>query len=161
VLAGLSALIIWCRWQGRAWAAYAGLLAPAAALWSAAGWLACWLEGCAYGRETPLAPLAANLPDSFGVFAVRYQTQWLGVAFSLLTFLLLWRLRRLRPALRFWLALLLLSTGRAAISPLRGDDVPMLGAWRLDTLLDIAFAVVAALALSLAVARASASRRLG
>ena len=35
-------------------------------------------EGCAYGRETTLGWLAADLPDSFGVYAVRYRRSFWG-----------------------------------------------------------------------------------
>ena len=90
---------------------------PGALLWGAAGWLACYLEGCAYGRETTLGWLAADLPDSFGVYAVRYQTQLLGAAAFLVLALAIWRARQaVRPAALFWLALALASGARALLS---------------------------------------------
>ncbi len=144
LLAGLAALALWAQWRGRSALRVGGLLAPGAALWSAFGWLACWLEGCAYGRETFIGPLAGDLPDSYGIFAVRYQTQLLGVAFSLLALGVLWRARRQLPAAGlFWLGLALLSGGRFFITLLRGDPMPMLGAVRMDTLLEAILTLVA------------------
>jgi len=142
--AGLAALALWAHWRGRSALAIGGLLAPGGALWSAFGWLACWLEGCAYGRETFIGPLAGDLPDSYGLYAVRYETQLLGVVFSLLALGVLWRARRqVPPAGLFWLGLASLSGGRLIITLLRGDPVPAVGAVRLDTLVDAILTLVA------------------
>ena len=141
---GLGALALWAHWRGRSFLRIGGLLAPGAALWSAFGWLACWLEGCAYGRETFIGPLAGDLPDSYGIFAVRYQTQLLGVVFSLLALGVLWQARqRLSPAGLFWLGLALISGGRFVITLLRGDPAPVLGTIRVDTLVEAILALVA------------------
>jgi phosphatidylglycerol---prolipoprotein diacylglyceryl transferase len=135
--AGLITLLLWCRRHGFSFYRLAALLAPAALLWGAAGWAACWLEGCAYGREAPLGWLAADLPDEFGVYAVRYHTQLLGVALTLLAALLVWRLRpRLPASSLFWLALALASGSRALVSLWRGDPTPEIAGWRLDTIVD-------------------------
>lgn len=149
--AGLVALWAWCRWQDVPFARVAGLLAPGLALGSAFGWLACYLEGCAYGRETFLGLLASDLPDSYGVYAVRYQTQLAGLLLSVLALLLLWAMRRrLGPLALFWLALFLLSAGRFAVSLIRGDAVPLVAGFRLDTLLDGTLTLLSAIALLLA-----------
>jgi len=122
LLGAMSALLIWRRRRQRSFLAYADLYAPALALLSAFGWLACWLEGCAYGREAAVHPLSAPLPDSFGVTLVRYQTQLLGLAATVLIFLLIWRVRyRLYLGQLFWLAMLLLSTTRVVSGLFRGD----------------------------------------
>jgi phosphatidylglycerol:prolipoprotein diacylglycerol transferase len=148
LLAGLVALWAWSvvGHKRAAFTAYATLLAPSFALGHAFGWLACWLEGCAYGREAVIGPLAADLPDHFGVYALRYQTQLLGIGLSLLVFLLVlgWRRRR-SPDSSFWIALSGISLSRAAISLLRGDPVPHLNGLRADTLLDALLALVALL----------------
>lgn len=143
--AGLLGL--WCWWviyrrQQTPFTAYAGLFAPGFALGSAFGWLACWLEGCAYGRETILGPWSASLPDTFGVFAVRYQTQLLGLGLTLFVFLLIIVLHhRWQPGRLFWLTLLGLSFGRLLVSLWRGDDVVMVSSTiRLDTFVDAALA---------------------
>lgn len=137
LLAGILALGIWSLGRDRSFGYYAGLLAPAIALVSAFGWLACWFEGCAFGQETVIGPLAADLPDSFGVFGLRYQTQLMGLILSILTFVLIIVARRwLRPVMLFLLTLLLLSAGRGVVSLFRGDAIPMIGQYRLDTLVD-------------------------
>lgn len=159
-LAGaLLALLLWSRYRRVSFMRLAGSLAPGAALWSCFGWVACWLEGCAYGRPAPPGFFVADLPDSFGVMALRYQTQLLGVFISLITFIILWRMRRRLPsALLFWLALGMLSAGQALVSIWRGDDAPMFGLWRLDTIVNGAVAVAALLALGAWRVRARGTR---
>lgn len=116
--------------------AYASLLMPGFVLAHLFGWAACWLEGCAYGRETVIGWLSADLPDSFGVFAVRYQTQLLGFGLTVIIFILaLWLRNRLKDGLFLWLTFGLLSTVYGIVTVLRGDSVPMVGSLRLDTLL--------------------------
>jgi len=144
LLAGLLALWIWWAIDGRqqeSFSAYAALFAPGLALGSAFGWLACWLEGCAYGRETTLALWSATLPDHFGVFAVRYQTQLLGLGFSLTVFLLvIARHRHWQSGRLFWFTLFGLSCGRLLVTLWRGDDVPTISTIRLDTFLEATLA---------------------
>jgi phosphatidylglycerol---prolipoprotein diacylglyceryl transferase len=144
LLGGLLGLWLWCVWQKRSFAAYAGLFAPGLALAYAFGWLACWLDGCAYGQETTLGPFALAAPDEFGVFAVRYATQLMGLAWGTAVFALVWLMaRRWQPSQLFWLTLALLALGRVAISLLRGDPMPIFWGLRLDTLLDSAIALFA------------------
>lgn len=161
LLAGFLALWIWSRRQHRPFTTLGSLFAPALCLLSAFGWLACWLEGCAYGRETSLGFWAGDLPDSFGVFAVRYQTQWLGFGWSLfllLAMLLFGRRFRLAPWLLFWLTLLALSIGRLLITFLRGDQVLMVGHWRVDTLLEGALVLFSLGALVIGLSRERAAQ---
>lgn len=137
LLGGAFGLWLWCAYRKRPCAPYADLFAPGLALGSAFGWLACWLHGCAYGRETFLGPLALDAPDEFGIFAVRYAVQLLGLVWSLLVFLLAWRLVGKRPSGQlFWLILALLSLGRVAFSLLRGDPVPLWLGVRADLIID-------------------------
>ncbi|UCG25050.1 MAG: prolipoprotein diacylglyceryl transferase [Chloroflexota bacterium] len=150
LLVGLLGLLVWTAWRGQVLAQYAGLLAPALVLVSAFGWLACWFEGCAFGRETTFGPLAADLPDSYGVFGLRYQTQLLGLALCLLLFPVTLAIRgRLRPGLLFGLTLILLSAGRLVVTLFRGDEIGMLGPVRWDTVLDGALVVLVLLALAI------------
>jgi phosphatidylglycerol:prolipoprotein diacylglycerol transferase len=124
-------------WMGitrsKSFSTYTDLLAPGFALLCAVGWLACWFEGCAYGQETTISLLAADLPDEYGIFAVRYQTQLMGILWSLIVFafVMLTR-RRWQIGQLFWLTLALLSLGNIGISALRGDPVPMFNLMRLD-----------------------------
>jgi phosphatidylglycerol:prolipoprotein diacylglycerol transferase len=84
-------------------------------------------------------PIALELPDLYGVVAPRLASQLYGVAFSLLLIgvagLLAWRIAH--PGVRFWLVLALLALGTFGIGFTRGDSVPMVGALRLDQVLDL------------------------
>jgi len=143
LVTGLVALFAWSASKKLAFGDYAGLFAPAFALASVFGWLACWYEGCAYGRETLFGPLAADLPDTYGVFGLRYQTQWMGLILCLFVFLLAAGIRKwLSPILLFLVTLLLLSAGRAIITLYRGDTMPTLDRFRLDTIADIVLVIV-------------------
>ncbi|MEM7118527.1 MAG: prolipoprotein diacylglyceryl transferase family protein, partial [Chloroflexota bacterium] len=136
LLGGLLGLWLWHRRQSPRPAILTDL-APTLAILHLFGWSACLLEGCAYGQETTLGLLAADLSDDFGVTAVRYQTQALGILFSLLIFAIAWW----KPS--FWLTLALLSLLHAGLTFLRGDPMLQLGTWRLDTLLSLAIALIA------------------
>lgn len=100
------------------------------------GWLACYAAGCAAGRPTTAHWLTADLPDAFGLFAVRYQTQLLGVGLTLLVAALLLTRWRGRPR-RFWCVLAALSATRLLLAPLRADVAPV------DIWLDSALALAA------------------
>jgi len=135
LIAGLIFLAAWTRFKGRSFGGIALLLAPSLALVSSFGWLACWLDGCAYGRQSTAGFLVADLPDSFGVFALRYSTQLLALVLCLLIFTLTLAIRQYRRIHWLpWLTLLLLSAGRLVVSLLRGDSVPILGSIRMDTI---------------------------
>lgn len=145
---GLFAFWLWTRWRGRAFSDYAGILALALALMSVFGWLACYLEGSAYGIETTIGLLSGDLPDSFGVYSVRYHSQLLGLFLSAGVFLVLLALhKRLPPLLLFWLAVGMLAMSRLLVTFVRGDDMMMLGPLRLDTIADgvLLFAAIGAL----------------
>ncbi len=122
MLAGLLGLLIWSLLRKRPFIQYASLLLPALILLHAGGWLACYFEGCAYGAETFIGPFTANLPDTFGVFAVRYQTQLIGSFLTSLLFIFIWQLR---PRIDDWsfvgITLLSLSSIHLLISNYRGD----------------------------------------
>lgn len=137
LIACLIFLGFWTRFKGPAFSQIALLLAPALAIVSAFGWFACWLDGCAYGQEAAAGFLVADLPDSFGVFTLRYSTQLIALLISLLIFSLTLFISCYKRFLWLpWLTLLLLSAGRLVVSLLRGDSVPVLGTLRLDTLAD-------------------------
>lgn len=153
LLGGLLGLWLWCLPGKRPLRAYANLLTPAFVLAHAGGWYGCWLHGCAYGRITQYTGqwwrdwLAADLPDPYGLFELRYQTQLLGLAASLLTLLIVggalrrWLVRVPASGL-FPLALACLSLAHLLISLLRGDPAPQAGGLRLDTLLYALCAIV-------------------
>jgi len=154
LVTGLLALWLWTLWRRRSFGPYGGLLAPALALGSVFGWLACWLEGCAFGQETIFGPLAADLPDSFGIHALRFQTQLMSLIICLLILFIVLGLRgRLQPLLIFWLTLLFLSAGRIVVSFFRGDKAPIIGQYRLDTVADGALIMLSLLAIMIIIAR--------
>jgi phosphatidylglycerol:prolipoprotein diacylglycerol transferase len=143
LVGGLIGLGLWCWWQKRPFFSYAALFSPAFLLLIVTGWAACWVEGCAYGATTTLGPLAADLSDHFGVFAVRYQTQLLGIGLNLLALALILFWQRLWGNGRlFAITLLLASLIHFALTFLRGDAVPILAGWRLDSWLALFFAIV-------------------
>jgi phosphatidylglycerol:prolipoprotein diacylglycerol transferase len=140
---GLLGLGLWCWRCKRPFLPCAALLSPAFLLLIITGWAACWVEGCAYGTATTLGPMSANLPDHFGVFAVRYQTQLLGIGLNLLAlvFALLWQRHRVNGRF-FPITLILASLIHFGLTFLRGDATVMLAGWRLDSWLALIFAIV-------------------
>lgn len=139
LVGGLLGLGVWCWWGKRPFLPYATLFSPALLLLIITGWAACWLEGCAYGAETLLGPLSANLPDTFGIFAVRYQTQLLGIGLNLL--LLLLAHLPTRKLANFPLTLIFTNLIHFGLTFLRGDAAPVLLGWRLDSWLALLFAI--------------------
>lgn len=143
LVGGILGLWLWCKWQKRPFHVYAALFSSPLLLLTATGWAACWLEGCAYGAETTLGPLAADLPDIFGVFALRYQTQLLGIVLNLVAFAILLRgQQRGRNSRLFPIALLMANLIHFGLTFIRGDAVPILGGWRLDSWLAAMFAIL-------------------
>ncbi len=150
--AGLLGLWLWTRWQkqlapSKEWGSflsYANPFSPALLLLIITSWGACWVEGCAYGAETTLGPLAADLPDNFGVFALRYQTQLLGIMLNLalLGLVLYWQAKRGNGRL-FGITLFGSSFIHFGLTFLRGDTAPILAGWRLDSWLALFFAILA------------------
>ncbi len=131
---------------------YLGLFAPGFALLVTLGWAGCWLDGCAYGQETTLSWLAADLPDSFGVYAIRYQTQVGGMLTGLLALLLPWLLGRLwgvwqRPLRQFGLTLLVVSLGHLLVGLGRGEALPLLWGWSVGLWLDGLLALAGSVAM--------------
>lgn len=144
---GLAGLWFWARVTRRPFYPYAGLFVPGLALLTAFGWAACRFEGCAYGLTAPSGPLTADLPDGFGVFAVRYQTQLMGFIGSMAVFALsLAAFRRARPALLFWATLGGLSLVRVVAALGRGDPAPLVAGWRLDLVIDVGLLMIALIA---------------
>jgi phosphatidylglycerol---prolipoprotein diacylglyceryl transferase len=148
LLGGLLAYWLWAWFSGRPAGKYAGLIAPGLALLFSFAWAACWFEGCGYGAEVLPGIFSAALPDNFGVYAVRYQTQVAGAALSFVIFLFSWwAARRFRLVVVFWATLggLAIVNGMVALG--RGDPSPLVGIWRLDFLAYAVLAVVSGLAL--------------
>ncbi len=113
----------------------------------AVGWLACLFDGCGYGMETTLAWYTFDLPDNFGVYAVRVPTQlWGVILFGLLTAAVVaWQRRFRRPVSLAWIIFFtaLIQTG---ITFFRGDPWPQWYNLRLDLWLGFLFMTAAGLA---------------
>ncbi len=110
-------------------------IAPGVALGGTFGWLGSLLTGSAYGAEAsgyapPLSWLAADLPDIYGVDAVRFITQPLMIVWCLLLWSVLWGLRRrLLRGFSFALYLLLYALADFGVTFLRGDGTWRCGLW--------------------------------
>jgi len=140
-------LAIYCRVRKVGFWRLADELALVAPLVGAAGWTGCLLAGCSYGRALAEPHwLAADLPDLFGVWALRYNVQSLAAAWSLAVAGAMWALRERSPAgLRTGVFMLSYGAGIALVDALRGDLVPQWRGWRLDVLLDGAVALAGSL----------------
>ncbi len=154
LVVGLVALFLWTAAHDGQFYSYAALFSPGLALTVTVGWLACWFDGCAYGRETIMGFWSADLPDEFGVFALRYQTQLIGLLLSLAAFLtILWLFSRVPPATLVWSTLLLLSIAHLVPSIYRGDPIPAAGPLRMDLILDALLIIISSLMLQSAIRR--------
>jgi phosphatidylglycerol:prolipoprotein diacylglycerol transferase len=148
LLAGILALLGWAAMRKRSFRTYAVLFAPAFVAVTVFGWTACLLEGCAYGQETILSLVSADLPDEFGVYAVRYQTQLTGILLTLAAFLFILMVQKRRPPnYVFWLGLAAVSLVQLPSSLLRGDEILAVGRLRLDTLLNALLVIISLLLL--------------
>ncbi|MFQ5615010.1 MAG: prolipoprotein diacylglyceryl transferase family protein [Anaerolineales bacterium] len=128
----------------------ADALLPLIAVLTIAVWLACWMDGCAYGQPTG-AWYSVPARDEWGNLTGRWPLQFTG---ALITFALVQGIDHARN--RGWLQI----PGRAAcvgvfglslqwwlLSLLRADPAPQWNGQRLDTWAAIGFAILAALAL--------------
>lgn len=112
------------------------LAAPAVALGAAFGWAGCLASGAAYGAVGE-GPLSLLLPDLYGLRAVRWAVQPLGLVWSLAVFgLLLFLGRRgARPGVVFAAFLALYLGGWGLLEQVRGDETAYVGAWRAGEIL--------------------------
>jgi phosphatidylglycerol---prolipoprotein diacylglyceryl transferase len=126
------------------------LLTPGLVLATGFGWLACLMGGCAYGAVGQGFGYLI-LPDLFGVEAPRFATQVVGLAWSLLLFVVFWLLRRRWPFAggAFLMFVLFYFAGQFFLEFSRGDEAIYFGPWRLAQLLDLALVLLAALGLLL------------
>jgi phosphatidylglycerol:prolipoprotein diacylglycerol transferase len=129
------------------------LLAIGTALAACFGWIGSYLSATAYGKELfpgqPFFLLAIDAPDWYGLTNPRWPTQLIGAAGSLLLFLLMWFTRKKDwpDGARYWFFVAAYSLGMFALGFARGDDIPTLGGWRIDQILDALLLGVAVIAL--------------
>ncbi len=146
-LAGLLALFLYSAYHKLPFLALADTAALGLALGQVFGWLGCLMSGCAYGLETHgttsiLAHLSLDLPDIYGIHALRFATQPLASVLSLGIFLLLWAARRhqlsdstqnnLSSGFAFTVYLLLYASGQLLLEFTRGDEAIYWGPWRVS-----------------------------
>ena len=118
------------------------LLAIGTALAVCFGWIGSYLSATAYGKELfpgqPFFFLASDAPDGYGLTNPRWPTQLIGAAWALLLFVSLWLTRKKpwRDGTRYWSFVAAYSLGAFLLGFTRGDDVPTVGSWRIDQLLD-------------------------
>jgi phosphatidylglycerol:prolipoprotein diacylglycerol transferase len=130
------------------------LLAIGTALGVCFGWIGSYLSATAYGKELfpgqPFFFLSIDAPDWYGLTNPRMPTQIIGAAWALLLFLLLWLTRKQvwRAGTRYWLFVAAYSLGAFVLAFTRGDDLPIVGGWRIDQILDALLFCSAALALT-------------
>jgi prolipoprotein diacylglyceryltransferase len=133
LLGAAMALSIWTAVFHRSIATYAVALMPLAAALAVSAWLACWIDGCAYGHVSD-AWWAMPSYDEWGLLTRRVPVQFLG---ALLTGGLFWFAERFRPLrwgdglLALWV-LLLLFIELFWLSTLRADPAPVWRGLRLD-----------------------------
>ncbi len=130
---------VYCRLRRLNFWLLADELALLAPLIGLAGWLGCLLTGCAYGAVVSGRNfLAADLPDLFGVWSLRYNVQLLAAGWSILVAGILWWIQRRRPPAGRLYALLLTTygSGMVLIDSLRGDVTPFFRGLRLDVFVD-------------------------
>jgi phosphatidylglycerol:prolipoprotein diacylglycerol transferase len=129
------------------------LLAIGAALAMCFGWIGSYLSATAHGRELfpgqPFFFLAIDAPDWYGLTNPRWPTQLIGATWGLMLFLLLWFTRKKAwpHGTRYWLFVAAYSSGAFALGFTRGDDVPRIGSWRIDQILDALLFSLALIAL--------------
>ncbi|MFN2189139.1 MAG: prolipoprotein diacylglyceryl transferase [Candidatus Promineifilaceae bacterium] len=143
LLGGVLAFWLWTRWRKESFAEFAGVLALMITMLSVFGWLACLLEGSAYGEVASAGLLVGDLPDSFGVYSLRYGTQMMGLTLSgiVLTLSLL-LYKHIQPLSLFWLTMSMLAASRLFVTLFRGDEAVQVGSVRVDTIADVIFLLV-------------------
>jgi phosphatidylglycerol:prolipoprotein diacylglycerol transferase len=130
------------------------LLAIGTTLGLCFGWLGSYLSATAYGQELfpgqPFFFLAVDTPDWYGLTNPRWPTQLIGALWALLLFLWLWLTRQKAwPAgTRYWLFVAAYSLAAFVLGFTRGDDIPAVGGWRIDQILDALLASLALVALA-------------
>ncbi len=145
---GLAAAAIYTRRKHWPTLTILDTLAPGLAFGCALGWLACYVDNCAYGA--PVWPgqslwfLAMDLADTYGIQEPRIPVQLLGAGWAALVGLLL--VVRWPPwaGARLALFVCLYSAGMFTLGFVRGDETITLGSLRLDQIIDAAFTVLSA-----------------
>ncbi len=142
-VSGVLALVVYAALNRLSFWLLADVAALSLALGGVLGWLGCLTSGCAYGLEGA-GFLTCNLPDIYGISALRFATQVVGSVWSLLIFALLLLVGRktLKPGLVFFVYLLLYFGGGFFLEFSRGDETLYLGSWRVGQVIDLIVVVI-------------------
>jgi phosphatidylglycerol---prolipoprotein diacylglyceryl transferase len=141
------------------------VLAVGLPLGIALGWLGSYLSATAFGKELypgqPFFFLATDVPDWFGFTNPRWPTQVIGLVWAFILFTALWFTRKKAwpDGLRYWLLVAAYSLGAFLIGFTRGADMPLVGGWRVDQILDVLLFSVAFIQLARIRRRASPAAR--
>ena len=134
---GALTLLIYCRTRSESLSLLLDELALPVLFLSALGWVGCAAAACAAGQTVPpgTLPFAVNWPDLYGVILPRWPTQLIGFFLSLIALVILFSQRHTHwpRGVRFAIALTSLAFITFVVSAVRGDDMPLVGTWRLDT----------------------------
>jgi phosphatidylglycerol---prolipoprotein diacylglyceryl transferase len=146
-IGGVTGAAIASAWRKQSIRAVFDVLTSGLMAGAALGWIGCYLAGVAYGREVFPGNrwwfLAADSPDIYGLWNPRFSTQLLGAAWAALSFIVAWTMRQSRPGVRFAVTMVFYSAGVFVLGFARGDTVPMIGAWRVDQVMDAGIVVAA------------------
>ena len=129
---------VYCRRKREPFAPIFDALALPIAWLGLLSWGGCLAASCAYGYEAQPGQLPAWLtleaPDIYGLTALRFSTQTLGLAWSLVALSLVWAMRERRwPAGAYGAyALSLVALGAFGLAFTRADPMPLVGGYRLD-----------------------------
>lgn len=150
-LGALGGLLIYCRRRDEPFRQLLHVLAPAVLGLAALSWLGCAAAGCAPGLSVDPGelPIAVDWPDEYGIRGLRWPTQLLGVAFSLLALGWLTSLPEDRwpPGVRTAVAIGVAGLISFSLGWVRNDTIIEFSGWRLDV---IGSAVMVVLAMVLA-----------
>lgn len=148
---GLLGLFIYSQIRREPIAPILDELALPTLLISMLGWVGCMAASCAAGQAVPPGTLsfAVNWPDLYGVILPRWPTQIIGLGLSLIAsgYLLSQRDRKWPNGFRFALAITLIGLITFMVSTVRGDEVPLVNGWRVDSVADVVMTVLGAVVL--------------
>lgn len=138
VVGAVLAAWAYCVQKRLALAAFIDLAAWPIGVLGALSWGGCWAASCFYGFETDPntwpAWFTLTAPDLYGLSVPRFPTQMLGLLWSGLALLALWRAgRSWPPGATGAYALSLVALGVFLLTFTRGDPAPLLNGLRLDT----------------------------
>ena len=141
-IAGAIALAIFARVRRVSFGRIADAAGLGLALGQAIGWVGALVQGANYGAVSD-SVIALELPNAYGIVEPRVPLQYIAITLYAFLFvgLLILASRQPRAGALFTAYLALASLGNFALGFLRGDVSMMVGGWRVDQIVDAAFAV--------------------